>query len=67
LFLVDEPIVNQIPNGIRSQLDLPLRVALAVVAGLGLALLAEYLDPTVRERQEVEQMGFVILGEIPKK
>ncbi len=67
LVLVDEPIVNQIPNGIRSQLDLPLRVGLALVAGIGLALLAEYLDPTVRNREEIEQMGFEILGEIPKK
>ncbi len=67
LFLVDEPIVNQIPTGIRSRLDLPLRVGLALVAGIGLALLAEYLDPTVRDRKEIEQMGFSILGEIPKK
>lgn len=67
LILVDEPIVNQIPTGIRSQLDLPLRVGLALVAGIGLALLAEYLDPTIRNREEIEQMGFSILGEIPKK
>jgi capsular polysaccharide biosynthesis protein len=67
LFLVDEPIVNQIPNGIRSQLDLPLRVGLALIAGIGLALLAEYLDPTVRSREEIEQMGLDVLGEIPKK
>ncbi|KAA3657193.1 MAG: hypothetical protein DWQ04_28830 [Chloroflexi bacterium] len=67
LVLVDEPIVNQIPTGIRSQLDLPLRVGLALVAGIGLALLAEYLDPTMRDREEIEQMGFEVLGEIPKK
>jgi capsular polysaccharide biosynthesis protein len=67
LYLNDEPIVNQVPTGIRSQLDLPLRVGLAIVAGLGLALLAEYLDPTVRERREVEEIGLSILGEIPKK
>jgi len=67
LVLVDQPIVNQIPTGIRSQLDLPLRVGLAVVAGIGLALLAEYLDPTVRDREEIERMGLEVLGEIPKK
>lgn len=67
LVQLDEPIVNQIPNSIRSQLDLPLRVGLALAAGLGLALLAEYLDPTVRTREEVEGMDFTILGEIPKK
>jgi capsular polysaccharide biosynthesis protein len=67
LVQLDEPVVNQIPGSIRSQLDLPLRVALALVAGVGLALLAEYLDPTVRERRELERMGLVVLGEIPKE
>ena len=67
LIQLDEPIVNQISHGLRSQLDLPLRVILALGAGIGLALLAEYLDPTVRERDEVKVMGLDILGEIPKR
>jgi hypothetical protein len=67
LVQLDEPVVNQIPGGIRSQLDLPLRVALALAAGVGLALLAEYLDPTIRERRELEQIGLLVLGEIPRE
>lgn len=63
----DDPVINQIPGGIRSQLDLPLRVAVALLAGIGLALLVEYLDPTVRERAELDAIGLPILGEIPKK
>lgn len=64
---LDEPVVNPISAGIRSQLDLPLRVALALAAGLGLALLAHYLDPTVRDREEVARAGLSILAEIPKE
>ncbi|HRO91665.1 MAG TPA: hypothetical protein PLC06_14295 [Promineifilum sp.] len=64
---LDEPVVNPISAGIRSQLDLPLRVALALAAGLGLALLAHYLDPTVRDREEVTRAGLSILAEIPKE
>lgn len=64
---LDEPVVNPISAGIRSQLDLPLRVALALAAGLGLALLAHYLDPTVRDRDEVARAGLSILAEIPKE
>lgn len=67
LVQLDTPIVNQIAPGIRSQLDLPLRVALALGAGIGLAFLVEYLDPTVRGRDELERLGWVVLGEIPKK
>ncbi len=64
---LDEPVVNPIGAGIRNQLDLPLRVALALFAGAGLALLAHYVDPTIRDRAEVEQAGLPVLAEIPKE
>ncbi|MEJ2747275.1 MAG: hypothetical protein P8183_05110 [Anaerolineae bacterium] len=67
LVQLDQPVVNQIPAGIRSQLDLPLRILLALAAGIGLALLVEYLDPTIREREELTEMGLPVVGEIPKK
>ncbi|MCA9976965.1 MAG: hypothetical protein KC413_14490, partial [Anaerolineales bacterium] len=63
---LDEPIVNQVSAGLRAQLDLPLRVILALGAGVGLALLVEYLDPTVRTRAQVEELGLPILGDIPR-
>ncbi len=64
---LDQPSVNQIPVGIRNQLELPVRILLALIAGVGLALLVEYLDPTIRDRDEVQELGFGLLGEIPKK
>lgn len=64
---LDQPVVTPIPPGIRSQLDLPLRLIIALFAGIGLALLVEYLDPTVRDSAEIQQMGLSVLGEIPKK
>ncbi|MCL4871373.1 MAG: hypothetical protein KJ063_20635 [Anaerolineae bacterium] len=67
LVQLDTPLVNQINPSIRSQLELPLRLGLALGAGIGLAFLVEYLDPTVRGRQELEEAGWVILGEIPRQ
>ncbi|MEM7332420.1 MAG: hypothetical protein AAF490_10025 [Chloroflexota bacterium] len=64
---LDEPIINPISAGIRSQLDLPLRFIAALLAGFGLAFIVEYLDPTIKERAELQTIGFEILGEIPKK
>lgn len=61
------PVVNQIAAGIRGQLDLPIRLAIALFAGVGLAFLVDYLDPTVRGREELAQMGLHVLGEIPRK
>ncbi len=64
---LDDPVVNPLPAGIRGQLELPLRILLAITAGIGLAFLVEYLDPTIRGRREAQQLGFDVLGEIPKK
>ena len=38
-----------------------------LVAGLGLALLAHYLDPTVRDRAELERLRLPVIAEIPKE
>ena len=64
---LDQPVVSPLPAGISSQLDLPLRIILALLAGVFLALLVEYLDPTIRDREEAEGLGLQILGEIPRK
>jgi capsular polysaccharide biosynthesis protein len=64
---LDEPVINAIPAGLQSQLDLPIRVVLALAAGIGLALLAEYLDPTLRSRADLETIELPVLGEIPKR
>jgi capsular polysaccharide biosynthesis protein len=63
--VLDDAIVNQLPPGLRSRLDLLLRVGLAIAAGLALAFLVDYLDPTLRAREDVEALGMAILGEIP--
>ncbi len=64
---LDEPVVNPVPAGLRNQLDLALRLALAASAGVGLAFLAEYLDPTLRSRQQLEMINLPVLGEIPRR
>lgn len=65
LVQLDEPIVNKVSASIIKQLDLPLRIFLALVAGIGLAFLVEYLDPTIRDRRELETMGLSVIGAIP--
>ena len=51
----------------REQLDLPLRVLLALAAGIGLAFLWDYLDDSVRDRADLEQMGIAVLGVVPRR
>lgn len=55
------------PPSLRQRLDLPIRLILALVAGIGLAFLLDYLDDSVRGRSELEAMGVKVLAEVPKK
>lgn len=64
---VDTPVANPLPPSLRAQLVGPgLRLILAGGVGLGLVFLAHTLDPMVRERREIEQMGLAVLVEIPR-
>jgi capsular polysaccharide biosynthesis protein len=62
---LDTPSPGPIAPSLRSRLDLPLKIALGLALGVGLALAAHYLDPFVRDRHELEQMGLGVVGEIP--
>jgi capsular polysaccharide biosynthesis protein len=63
---LDRPNPAPIATSLRDRLDLPIRIALAIAAGVALALLAHVLDPVIRERREVERMGMTIIGQIPR-
>lgn len=62
---LDTPTPGAVPPSLRARLDLPLKVAIGLVLGVGLALAAHYLDPFVRDRREVEALGLAVMGEIP--
>ena len=64
--LIDPPVITQVGRSAREQLDLPLRVALALVAGVALAFLLHYLDDYVRERGDLEKLDIDVLGEVPR-
>lgn len=65
---VDQPVPAAVPPSLRNQLTGPaIRIALGLAIGLGLVFLLHYLDPTVRERAELEALGYRVLGEIPRR
>lgn len=55
------------PPSLRQRLDLPLRLMLALAAGIGLTFLLDYLDNSVRGKTDLEAMGITVLAEVPKK
>ncbi len=46
-------------------LDIVLRSMLAAIAGIGLAFLRHYLDQSLHRRDDVEALGFEVVGAIP--
>jgi len=63
---LDPPGVVAVAPSLRVRLDLPLKVALGLVLGVALALLAHYLDPFVRDRRDLDELGLPVAGEIPR-
>jgi len=63
--LIDPPAIGLVGASLREKLDLPLRLLLAVMAGAALTFLLDYLDDTVRTRQELEESSINVLAEIP--
>ena len=61
--LLDRPVINAIPAPIGNQLDLPIRIIVALVIGLLIGLLAEYFDPRVRAAPELDRMGVQLLNQ----
>lgn len=67
VYLVNRGGVAAVGPGLRERLDLPLRLALALIAGIGLIFLLEYLDDRIRTRDQLQAIGLDVLGEIPRK
>ncbi len=64
--LIDGPHLGAVGAGLRERLDLPLRLALALMVGLALCFFLDYLDASVRDRADLEALGLSVIGEIPR-
>jgi capsular polysaccharide biosynthesis protein len=65
--LIDGPAIGQVGRSLKDKLDLPIRLFVALVAGVALAFLWDYLDATIRDRAELESLSLNVLGEIPNQ
>lgn len=63
--LIDPPSIGGVGASLREKMDIPIRLLLALVAGIALAFALDYLDDSVRNRDELENTGVTVLAEIP--
>jgi|FLYN01.1.fsa_nt_gi hypothetical protein len=64
--ILDTPRISPLPVSILDRLAPFVRIGLGLLAGIGLAFLVDYLDPTLRRRDEVEALGLRVIGAIPR-
>jgi capsular polysaccharide biosynthesis protein len=65
--LFDGPSVSPVPPSLTQRLDLPARLLLALVAGVAICFLLNYLDDSIQGREELEDMGIRVLTEVPRQ
>jgi len=63
--IVDKPVAYRVGASLLEQWDMPIRVLLALLAGIGLAFVLDYLDISIRDARDVEALGLNVIGEIP--
>ncbi len=64
---LDMPTVTPAPPPLTDRFGGFLRLGLALIAGLGLAFLVDYLTPVVYYPDELDRMGLTVIGRIPKR
>ncbi|GAB4525368.1 MAG: hypothetical protein OHK0046_41140 [Anaerolineae bacterium] len=65
--VLDEPRISAAPPSLPNRFRPLIQLALAVLGGVGLAFLVEYLDPTLRTSDELERAGLPIVARIPRR
>jgi hypothetical protein len=66
LRLIDPPAIGPVGRSLKDKLGIPIRLGLAVVAGIAGTFLLDYFDASVRDRQEIEALGIPVLAQIPR-
>jgi capsular exopolysaccharide synthesis family protein len=64
--LLDEAIEPAVPIKPNKKMNLMLGALIGLGLGIGLTFVIEYFDNTIKRIEQVEQLGFNLLGAIPK-
>jgi len=66
LRLIDSPVVVPVGRSLKGNLEIPIRLGLALIVGIAGAFTLDYLDTSVRSHDEIEAMGIPVLAQIPR-
>jgi capsular polysaccharide biosynthesis protein len=63
---LDEITIAPAPPGLLTRFQPLVKVVLGLLAGLGLAAVVELLDDSIHGREDLEELGLAVVGEIPR-
>ena len=65
--LIDPPAIGEIPPSLTEHLRLPIRLSLALIAGIVVTLVLHYLDDTIQGYDDLVDLELPVLAEIPPR
>ena len=65
--ILDQPAIVASPPALPSRFAPVLRLGVALLIGLALAVFAEFVDPTVYHQDDLRRLGMPLLASIPKE
>lgn len=65
--ILERGAVTPVPPPLGDRFGPFVRIGLGLLAGLALAVLVEYLDQTIRRRDELERLGLPVIASIPRR
>jgi capsular polysaccharide biosynthesis protein len=64
--MLDDPVISAAPPPLQGRLRPIIQLLIGIAFGVGLAFFFEYLDPTVRQREELEHIGIPVMATVPR-
>lgn len=64
--ILDTPVIVAASPPLANRFEPFIRLGLGLIAGIGLAVLAHYLDPYVRSREDLETVGLSVIATLPR-
>lgn len=64
---LDTPVISASAPPLTNRFAPFIKLALGAIAGLGLAAFAHYLDPMIRQREDLEALGLSVIGQLPRQ
>lgn len=65
--ILDTPIIVAAPPALADRFSVLFRLGIGLFTGVLLAFLAEYVDPYLYRREQLEMLGLKVVGSIPRE